>query len=429
MEKAHETSELDFTLRHIYRVDIKEGAKNPFSKSPFDIDAWDLSRLRPMFEASSYLFPALVASKEQIAVDFLHANKRARDSRILVFKYSTDGFVTVVLEASLRGSLADIIGAMEDAYYARLRVADVGFDAYLGRVMDELNAPLNGFELSKLTRSYHQVLFTDNELVSGGIDTDVVQRLIYRADLPARDEFSAIEYPKEMNRRPGSLAAVGPFVTVLSRQQDYMVNAVTFSAIMLVSVRQRLKDIRDSVYRAMEEMKSHSGDKDVDKIQASIKRLMRYRYELTAYVDSYRILGLYVSAMRLENYHDVLWSQLGLDERLDVTTRLLETAKEYVELDFMRQSELKAKHDEINKSSWSIIVALLSVLTIPPSLIFAFFGSDVVEIGSNPSLFDFSSFIGLYIFVLASVVFSLLSGFFYKVVAKRSFRKSGRVDL
>ena len=40
----------------------------------------------------------------------------------------------------------------------------------------------------------------------------MIQRLIYRADQPYRREYSAIRYPAELNRRPGWLAAVGPYV-------------------------------------------------------------------------------------------------------------------------------------------------------------------------------------------------------------------------
>lgn len=40
---------------------------------------------------------------------------------------------------------------------------------------------------------------------------DVLQRLIYRTDLPFRKEYSPIRYPAELNRRPGWLAAVGPY--------------------------------------------------------------------------------------------------------------------------------------------------------------------------------------------------------------------------
>ena len=46
--------------------------------------------------------------------------------------------------------------------------------------------------------------------------------MIYRIDLPYRQEFSAIRYPAELNRRPGWLTAVGPYVSVVCGHQGYI---------------------------------------------------------------------------------------------------------------------------------------------------------------------------------------------------------------
>ncbi len=74
----------------------------------------------------------------------------------------------------------------------------------------------------------HQIVI-DHDPVSDGCE-DLVQRMIYRADLPYRKEFSAIRYPAELNRRPGWLTAVGPYVSVVCGHQRYIENAIFASA-------------------------------------------------------------------------------------------------------------------------------------------------------------------------------------------------------
>jgi len=76
----------------------------------------------------------------------------------------------------------------------------------------------------------HQIVI-DHDPVSDGCE-DLVQRMIYRADLPYRKEFSAIRYPAELNRRPGWLTAVGPYVSVVCGHQRYIENAIFASAVI-----------------------------------------------------------------------------------------------------------------------------------------------------------------------------------------------------
>ncbi|MGD0376347.1 MAG: hypothetical protein ABSB01_17410 [Streptosporangiaceae bacterium] len=45
-------------------------------------------------------------------------------------------------------------------------------------------------------------------------------------DLPYRKEYSAIRYPAELNRRPGWLAGVGPYVSVICGHPDFIENSI-----------------------------------------------------------------------------------------------------------------------------------------------------------------------------------------------------------
>src|SRR5450755_3454960 len=84
----------------------------------------------------------------------------------------------------------------------------------------------------------HQVVFDEKPAPED--HDDLVQRLIYRTDLPYRKEYSAIQYPGELNRRPGWLAAVGPYVSVICGHPDFIENAIFLSAVQAVGAAAQL---------------------------------------------------------------------------------------------------------------------------------------------------------------------------------------------
>ncbi len=67
--------------------------------------------------------------------------------------------------------------------------------------------------------------------------------LIYRTDLPYVKDFSEIRYPKELNRRPGWLAAVGPYVSAVCGHPGFIENAAFISAVQAVAAAAQLRAI------------------------------------------------------------------------------------------------------------------------------------------------------------------------------------------
>jgi hypothetical protein len=150
------------------------------------------------------------------------------------------GQVVAALSPDVASPLLEVIDLLEDSYYQQLTLAGADLTAAAAALAREQDVLVTTEEF---LAERHQIVFT--RALDDEQPEDIVQRLVYRADLPLRAEFSAITYPSELNRRPTSLAAVGPYVSVLSGQQDYIENAAFVSAAQAVASAARLREIRD----------------------------------------------------------------------------------------------------------------------------------------------------------------------------------------
>lgn len=150
-----------------------------------------------------------------------------RAGRLWLFDVQA-GPVVAVLSVDLDCDPLVLIPFLEDLYYDDVTVGGDPHDAVAGDLLDGTNAAVRRASGSglELTSQRHQMVFT-----SATLPEDTVQRLIYRADLDAKPQYSSIQYPAELNRRPTSGAVVGAYVSMLAAQQDYIENCALLSAV------------------------------------------------------------------------------------------------------------------------------------------------------------------------------------------------------
>src|ERR1700729_2029990 len=86
------------------------------------------------------------------------------------------------------------------------------------------------------------------EPLTGGLTT--------RPALPYRREYSAICYPAELNRRPGWLAAVGPYVSVVCGHPEFINNSIFVSAVQAVAAAAQLRAIRQAAHADVRQFRS-----------------------------------------------------------------------------------------------------------------------------------------------------------------------------
>ncbi len=154
------------------------------------------------------------------------------------------------------------------------------------------------------------------------------QRLIYRTDLPYRKQYSAIGYPGELNRRPGWLAAVGPYVSVVCGHPDFIENAVFLSAVQAVGAAAQLRAIRQAAYadvRQFRELEASGGTaRDRRRILEQISdQLGDLALELSYSVEASADLGLLVPSLRIESFHHTLYESMSLASKAATAGRML----------------------------------------------------------------------------------------------------------
>ena len=155
------------------------------------------------------------------------------------------GQLVAALSLDVSCELGDTIDLLEDCYFADVQIGqklDRGVCARHGRpARRRYRRPDHSFLPER-----HQIVF--DQTPAPDDCEDLVQRLIYRTDLPYRKEYSAIRYPAELNRRPGWLAAVGPYVSVACGHADFIENAIFLSAVQAVAAAAQLRAIRHAAY-------------------------------------------------------------------------------------------------------------------------------------------------------------------------------------
>src|SRR5450631_2585062 len=166
----------------------------------------------------------------------------------------TSGQVLVALSLDVTAGLVEVIPLLEDLYYATVQLGDKTLEDWSIEQLPSHEAELRPVKF--LER--HQLVFAGLPDGTALPDSDVVQRVIYRADLPVRDGNSSIVYPVELNRRLTTLGALGPYVSVVVGHQHYLENAVLLSAVQVIGCASRLRQIRQLAYESVATFRAHS---------------------------------------------------------------------------------------------------------------------------------------------------------------------------
>lgn len=99
------------------------------------------------------------------------------------------------------------------------------------------------------------------------VNRQAVTQVVVRSTTSLRLDFSEVLFPVATNRVPGTLAAVGPAVTLLARQPLHVESWILWSAIHLTCSLSRVRQIRREAYETLDEMerglraeRQHQGD-------------------------------------------------------------------------------------------------------------------------------------------------------------------------
>jgi len=332
-----------------------------------------------------------------------HAD-RVTGARIWLFRLPS-GQIVAALSLDTCGELIDTIDLLEDCYYGDVLIGDRSVEEHTHAMAAQLGA--DGSSDHGFLPERHQIVF-DHDPAPDDCE-DLVQRLIYRADLPYRKKYSAIRYPAELNRRPGWLTAVGPYVSVVCGHQDYVENAVFASAVHGVAAAAQLRAIRHAAYADVRLFRNLEGEAGTQARRRTLERISDQlgdlELELSYSVEACADLGLLIPSLRVESFHDALYESMGLAGKAVTAGRMLARLGSAIGAELTAIESIERRADDNRRVRYAVAVGFVSAVAIPASLILAFLSIQAPQVNRNWSMFS-HHYLGVYLTIAVVIILS-----------------------
>ncbi|MGH3680442.1 MAG: hypothetical protein ACRDT2_09360 [Natronosporangium sp.] len=338
------------------------------------------------------------------------------------------GQVVAGLSLDVDCPLIGTIRLLEDCYELDLAIGGTGLEAGLAAEARSHRVWLGS---PRLAPERHQLVFSKELTVDD--PADLLQRVVYRADLPYRPEHSSIAYPPELNRRPGTTAAVGPYVTAFCGQQDYLENAAFASAVQLVASAVRVREIRETAHHDLRSLSGagpvrHATRARRRQLERTADALTRLELDLSLAVEAPGDLGALVPSLRAVDYHRQVYASAGLADRTATVSQMLRRLEGTIRSELTSIESVERRTDENRRMRWSVAIGFVTSVALPFSLVLAFFGINASQVDPDRSMFD-SGYAGVYAGVgLLAVIAAGLGLALYLVQLRQRRESSGPSD-
>jgi hypothetical protein len=345
-------------------------------------------------------------------------------ARVWLFRLPS-GQIVAVVSLDVRGELIDTIDLLEDCYFADVRAGQATIEEHACSMATQLGVSTGAGH--RFLPERHQIVFDQSQAPDGDDGEDLIQRLIYRADLPYRKEYSAISYPAELNRRPGWLAAVGPYVSVICGHSDFIENSIFASAVQAVAAAAQLRAIRQAAYtdvRMFRDLQAANGTTQARRrtLEQIADQLGDLELELSYSVEASADLGLLVPSLRAESFHNALYESMSLAGKAATAGRMLQRLSAAISAELTAIESAERRADDNRRVRYAVAVGFVSAVAIPASLILAFLGINASQVNSSVSMFS-HRYLGMYLTVAGVIVLGAIVSLGLWVQQRRNIRQ------
>lgn len=332
------------------------------------------------------------------------------------------GQIVAALNLDVDCELIDTINLLEDCYFGNVLIGEATTQDYAYTLAIQLGADSSP-EHSFLPER-HQIVY--DQTPAPDDCEDLVQRLIYRSDLPYRKEYSAICYPAELNRRPGWLAAVGPYVSVACGHPDFIENAVFISAVQAVAAAAQLRAIRHAAHadvRLFRDLEAAGGTTQARRrtLERIADQLGDLELELSYSVEASADLGLLLPSLRIENFHHALYESMSLANKAVTAGRMLQRLSSAISAELTAIESIERRADDNRRVRYAVAVGFVSAVAIPASLILAYLGINASQVNPSRSMFS-HHYLGMYLTVAVVIALGVLLSVALYVQQRRAAR-------
>jgi len=332
------------------------------------------------------------------------------------------GQVVAALTVDATCELIELVDLLEDCYFVDVHIGAESAEDRAHAMAARLGA--DGSSERSFLQERHQIVF-GAEPAPDDCD-DLVQRLIYRTDLPYRKEYSAIRYPAELNRRPGWLAAVGPYVSVVCGHSGFIENAIFTSAVQGVGAAAQLRAIRHAAYadvRLFRNLEAAGGRTRNRRqmLERISDQLGDLELELSYSVEASADFGLLVPSLRAESFHNELFESMGLAGKAATAARMLQRLGTAISAELTAIESIERRADENRRVRYAVAVGFVSAVAIPASLILAYLGINAAQVNTNWSMFS-HHYLSMYLAVAVVIVLGVVLSVAFWAQQRRNAR-------
>lgn len=305
------------------------------------------------------------------------------------------GDPTLILDLLLDGDCnASGVARLLAATCFRRDSITLGEDSLLLRLSERLGVDL------RFGRNVHQIVFPGGRLLADVLDAgpgdretvpQIVKEIVYRSTVAG---FSlsrlAIRTPRGLNSQGSTLVAHARGVSLIAGWKEPVENCFGLIAVVLQSSLAVLQRARGHVFETLE-MNRRASVGTPAEARALISSLsrslndhqLRLVFGVEAYIDS-----LLIPETIIEGYQVSLYEAMGIGTALQNSSRMMQRLTSVIEARAAALDADQAERDESRERNFSSLVAITTLLALPPALLLAFFGINSTDVDSARSIFD-----------------------------------------
>ncbi|MET7691629.1 hypothetical protein ABZT06_27220 [Streptomyces sp. NPDC005483] len=423
---AGDTAELDSGSRQLTRVLVLfslSGGLDPRGPSLGSlVERFDFGRFALHLKSSAAVLPVPVLV-EDVAPGELrlpHGDRGlALDTAEFAVLATPRGDITLVLDCEFAGPTPP------DALAAWL--ADTCFDRDLitlgGRpLLDVLGERLAPPEPLAFGHNVHQLVFPGGELREELLGVDAARQSAVLNEIVYRGRMATAE-PPHLRNHGATLSAHGRGVSVHAGWAEHVENGLTLVAIGIISALAVLQRTRLAAFETMRANEQAAASSPyeirslISQLSAGVNELqLDLAFGVEAYVDS-----LLIPDMVMEAFQSSLRDAFGIRDSLDNSARMVERLTSVISARSAALDAELSERDDRRDRTVSVLVAIATLIALPPTLLLAFFGVNATTVNTHRSIFD-AHYLPAYL--LAWVPFLVLAAIGY-VRMIRTGRRSG----
>lgn len=271
-------------------------------------------------------------------------------------------------------------------------------------------------------QNVHQLVFPGGDLARDLLEPDETRLPALLNEILYRGRLSTSE-PPHLRKHGHTLSAHGRGVSVHAGWAGHVENGLTLVALGMISALAVLQRTRLAAFEAMRANEQASASSPyeirslISQLSAGVNELqLDLAFGVEAYVDS-----LLIPEMVMEAFQSSLRDAFGIRDSLDNSARMVERLTSVISARSAALDAELSERDDRRDRTVSVLVAIATLIALPPTLLLAFFGANATTVNAHRSIFD-ARYLPAYL--LAWVPFLVLAAIGY-VRMTRIGRRSG----